>query len=73
MAPKFKVGDTVKVSEGTEGAKSWWFEKEATIRAILDDEPVSYEVLFHDAQDFDFIEESMLVPEVDKRNLKNGS
>ena len=73
MAPKFKVGDTVKVSEGAEGAKAWWFGKEATIRAVLDDEPVSYEVLFHDAQDFDFIEEAMLVPEVDKRNLKNGS
>lgn len=58
MQGKFKVGDKVKVPEGMQGAKSWWMEKPATVRAVL--EGGLYEVVFDDAQDFAFIEERML-------------
>ena len=65
MPLKFKVGDVVKVPENAPGAKSWWRGKQATIRAVFEDTGM-YEVLFHDAQDFDFIEESMLAPAAEK-------
>jgi len=61
VAPKFKVGDKVKVPEGTPGARSWWLGKDATVRAVMEDSAL-YEVLFDDAQDFAFVEEHMLVP-----------
>jgi hypothetical protein len=60
MAPKFKVGDKVKVPEDAPEAKAWWRGKDATVRAVLD--AALYEVLFDDAQDFAFIEEHMLIP-----------
>ena len=59
MPAKFKVGEVVKVSEDMPGTKSWWRGKEATVRAVFEDTAM-YEVLFNDAQDFDFIEERML-------------
>jgi hypothetical protein len=61
MAAKYKVGDVVVVPATADGAKSWWIGKEATVRAVLDDGGM-YEVLFHDGQDFDFIEEEKLAP-----------
>jgi hypothetical protein len=61
MAARFKVGDKVRVPENKEEAKSWWRGKAATVRAVLDDGTL-YEVLFDDAQDFDFIEEPLLAP-----------
>ena len=61
MALKFKVGDKVKLPEGTQGAKAWWSEKEATVRAAFEDTAI-YEVLFDDAEDFAFMEEHMLAP-----------
>lgn len=61
MAPKFKVGDKVKVPENMEEARSWWRGKEATVRAVFEDTAL-YEVLFDDAEDFAFIEERMLAP-----------
>ncbi len=61
MAAKFKVGDKVTVPEDKAEAKAWWRGKPATVRAVLDDGAM-YEVLFDDAQDFDFIEEPLLVP-----------
>ena len=61
MAPKFKVGDKVKVPEGMQAAKSWWWGKEATVRAVLE-ESALYEVLFDEAEDFAFVEEHMLTP-----------
>jgi uncharacterized protein YodC (DUF2158 family) len=60
MAAKYKIGDVVKVPGGTPGAKSWWMDKDATVRAVFE-ETGMYEVLFMDAQDFDFIEEDKLV------------
>ena len=75
MAPKFKIGDTVKVPDKAQvpSIKSWWLGKEATVRAVLEESPTCYEVLFHDAQDFDFIEEDLLAPAADMRNTTNGS
>ena len=61
MPLKFKVGDKVKVPQGTPGSRAWWWGKEATVRAVLDD-GAFYEVLFTDAQDFAFIEEHLLAP-----------
>jgi hypothetical protein len=61
MPAKFKVGDKVTVPEGTEDAQEWWWGKEATVRAILEDGTM-YEVLFTDAEDFAFIEERLLEP-----------
>ena len=61
MPAKFKVGEVVKVPEDMSGGKSWWRGKEATVRAVFEDTGM-YEVLFHDGQDFDFIEEAMLAP-----------
>jgi hypothetical protein len=61
MAMKFKVGDKVKVPQGTEGTQAWWWEKQATVRAVLE-ESALYEVLFDDAYDFAFIEEHKLAP-----------
>ena len=66
MPSKFKVGDTVKVPEKAQGAKSWWLGKEATVRAVFE-ESALYEVLFHDAQDFAFIEEALLAPVKDAK------
>jgi len=65
MAAKFKVGDKVKVPEGTQGARSWWIEKDATVRAVFEDTQM-YEVLFEDAADFAFIEEHLLAPVPEK-------
>jgi len=62
MAAKFKVGDLVEVPEMKPGVQSWWIGKPATVRAVLDEDTGLYEVLFHDAQDFAFIEEDKLVP-----------
>ena len=62
MAAKFKVGDLVEVPEMKPGVQSWWIGKPATVRAVLDPEGGLYEVLFHDAQDFAFIEEDKLAP-----------
>jgi hypothetical protein len=45
MAPKFKVGDKVKVPEDQAEAKSWWRGKPATVRAVLEDGAM-HEVLF---------------------------
>ena len=61
MALKFKVGDKVKVPQGTAGARTWWVEKPATVRATFEEGPM-YEVLFDEAEDFAFIEERMLAP-----------
>jgi hypothetical protein len=61
MAAKFKVGDKVQVPENMEDATPWWRGKPATVRAVLEDSTL-YEVLFDDAEDFAFIEESMLAP-----------
>ena len=61
MAAKFKIGDLVMVPEGMQGAKDWWQGKVATVRAVFE-ETGMYEVLFHDAQDFAFIEEHHLAP-----------
>jgi hypothetical protein len=66
MTAKFKVGDKVQVPEKTADAKSWWVGKPATVRAVLEDGAM-YEVLFDDAQDFDFIEEGLLVPRGDAK------
>ncbi len=59
MPLKFKVGDKVKVPQGTPGSRAWWWGKEATVRAVLED-GAFYQVLFADAQDWAFIEEDML-------------
>jgi len=61
MAARFKVGDKVIVPEGTQGARTWWLGKPATVRAVFEDTKL-YEVLFDDAADFAFIEEHQLVP-----------
>ena len=61
MPSKFKVGDKVLVPQDMEEARPWWRGKEATVRAVFEDTKM-YEVLFNDAQDFDFIEEQMLAP-----------
>ena len=61
MAAKFKVGDKVTVPEGTQGARSWWLGKSATVRAVFEDTQL-YEVLFDDAGDFAFVEEHLLAP-----------
>ena len=60
MAAKFKVGDQVEVPKMMPGVQSWWVGKPATVRAVLDEATGLYEVLFHDAQDFAFIEEDKL-------------
>jgi hypothetical protein len=59
MAAKFKLGDVVEVPDAMPGVQSWWIKKPATVRAVLDGGV--YEVLFHDGQDFAFIEEEKLV------------
>jgi len=59
MAAKFKVGDIVEVPDAMPGVQSWWVKKPASVRAVLGDG--MYEVLFHDGQDFAFIEEEKLV------------
>ena len=59
MAAKFKVGDLVEVPQMMPGVQSWWVGKPATVRAVFEDTGL-YEVLFHDAQDFAFIEEDKL-------------
>ncbi len=59
MALKFKIGDKVKVSQGTPGSRVWWWGKESTVKAVLEDGSL-YQVLFDDAQDWAFIEEHML-------------
>ena len=61
MAAKFKVGDQVEVPKMMPGVQSWWVGKPATVRAVFEDTAM-YEVLFHDAQDFAFIEEDNLQP-----------
>jgi len=61
MAAKFKVGDLVEVPKDVPGARPWWVGKKATVRAVFEDTGL-YEVLFHDAQDFAFIEEDKLAP-----------
>ena len=61
MAAKFKVGDRVEVPKMLPGVQSWWVGKAATVRAVFEDTGL-YEVLFHDAQDFAFIEEHQLAP-----------
>jgi hypothetical protein len=61
MASKFKVGDKVLVPPDMDEARPWWRGKEATVRAVFEDEAL-YEVLFDDAEDFAFIEERMLAP-----------
>jgi hypothetical protein len=61
MAAKFKVGDVVEVPEMKPGIRSWWVGKTATVRAVFEDTGL-YEVLFHDGQDFAFIEEDKLEP-----------
>jgi hypothetical protein len=58
---KFKVGDQVQVPREGPGVQSWWVGKPASVRAILEGGGM-YEVLFHDAQDFAFIEEDLLAP-----------
>ena len=60
MAAKFKVGEEVQVPVMAPGVQSWWVGKAATVRAVLDGG--LYEVLFHDGQDFAFIEEDKLAP-----------
>ena len=59
MPAKFKLGDVVEVPDAMPGVQSWWIKKPATVRAVLEDG--MYEVLFHDGQDFAFIEEDKLV------------
>ena len=59
MPSKFRVGDKVKVGKRTPGSRGWWWGKEATVRAILEDGSL-YQVRFDDALDFAFIEEHML-------------
>ena len=61
MAAKYKVGDQVEVPRMMPGVQSWWVKKPATVRAVFEDTAM-YEVLFHDAQDFAFIEEDKLAP-----------
>ena len=61
MAAKFKVGDQVEVPNIMPGIPAWWVGKAATVRAVFEDTGL-YEVLFHDGQDFAFIEEDKLVP-----------
>ncbi len=61
MAAKFKVGDQVEVPNMMPGVQAWWVGKPATIRAVFEDTGM-YEVLFHDGQDFAFVEEDHLVP-----------
>ena len=60
MAAKYKVGDQVEVPNMMPGVQSWWVKKPATVRAVFEDTAM-YEVLFHDGQDFAFIEEGNLV------------
>jgi hypothetical protein len=59
MALRFKVGDKVKVREDAPGARPWWLGKEATVRAVYEQDAF-YEVLFDDAADFAFIEDPAL-------------
>jgi hypothetical protein len=59
MPLKFRTGDKVRVPQGTPGSQAWWWGKEATVSAILEDGAL-YQVLFDDAQDWAFIEEDML-------------
>jgi hypothetical protein len=68
MAAKFKVGDLVEVPTMKHGIPAWWVGKPATVRAVFEDTSL-YEVLFHDGQDFAFIEEDKLAPleETDKK------
>lgn len=61
MAAKFKVGDEVHVPRMMPGVQDWWVGKPATVRAVFEDTGM-YEVLFHDAQDFAFVEEDHLAP-----------
>ena len=61
MAAEFKVGDQVEVPKLMPGVQDWWVGKPATVRAVFEDTGM-YEVLFHDAQDFAFIEEDHLAP-----------
>ena len=61
MAAKFKVGDEVEVPKMMAGVQAWWVGKAATVRAVFGDTSM-YEVLFHDGQDFAFIEEDNLAP-----------
>jgi hypothetical protein len=62
MAAKFKVAEQVEVPRELPGVQSWWVKKPATVRAVYEGSgPTVYEVLFHDAQDFAFIEEDKLV------------
>ena len=58
---KYKVGDVVEVPRMMPGVQSWWVGKAATVRAVFEDTAM-YEVLFHDGQDFAFIEEDKLEP-----------
>ena len=60
MAAKFKVGDEVQVPRMTADVQAWWVGKQATVRAVLEGD--MYEVLFHDGQDFAFIDEENLAP-----------
>ena len=60
MAAKFKVADEVEVPRMMPGVQAWWVGKRATVRAVLEDG--TYEVLFHDGQDFAFIDEANLAP-----------
>ena len=69
MAAKFHVGDEVEVPKLMPGVQSWWVGKPATVRAVFEDTGL-YEVLFHDAQDFAFIEEDHLAP---RRQASAGS
>lgn len=73
MPSKFRIGDKVKVPQGTQGSRAWWWGKEATVRVVLEDGSL-YEVLFDDALDFAFIEEHMLVlvPPVNGRELASA-
>jgi hypothetical protein len=66
VAPRFKIGDKVRVPENMQEARSWWRGKDATVRAVFEDTAM-YEVLFDDAEDFAFIEERMLAPAGESR------
>ncbi len=61
MVARFKIGDTVKVPNDLPDANPWWRGKEGKVRAVFEDSAM-YEVLFSDAEDFDFVEEHMLAP-----------
>jgi hypothetical protein len=64
MALKFKTGDLLMIPEDMPGARHWWRGKIVTVRIAFEDMGM-YEVLFHDGQDFAYIEEKMLVPSRD--------